>query len=91
MKDKSGSTTFVSPLYNVQSQRLEKKLIMCMTDAFFKYVEVVAIPDKSAPTVGSALFSRWLCVRGLPFEIISDNKKELCIENIQYSFNTNEN
>jgi hypothetical protein len=35
-----------------------KTLIMSMTDAFSKYVELVAIPDKSAATVGLALFSR---------------------------------
>jgi hypothetical protein len=49
-----------------------KKYIMCITDAFSKYVELVAIPDKSATTVASALFSRWLCRHGVPLEIVSD-------------------
>jgi hypothetical protein len=35
-----------------------KKFILCITDAFSKYVELVVIPDKSAPTVASAFFSR---------------------------------
>jgi hypothetical protein len=38
-----------------------KKFILCITNAFSKYAELVAIPDKSAQTVVSALFSRWLC------------------------------
>jgi hypothetical protein len=57
-----------------------KKFILCITDAFLKYAELVAIPDKSASTVASALFSRWLCRHGLPLEIISDNGKEFCNE-----------
>ena len=57
-----------------------KKFILCVTDAFSKYAELVAIPDKSASTVGSALFSRLLCRHGLPLEIVSDNGKEFCNE-----------
>jgi hypothetical protein len=53
---------------------------MCITDVFSKYVELVAIPDKSASTVASALFSRWLCRHGLPIEIVSDGGKEFCNE-----------
>jgi hypothetical protein len=49
-----------------------------VTDTFSKYGELDAIPDKSASTMGSALFSRWLCRHGLPLEIVSDNGKEFC-------------
>jgi hypothetical protein len=35
-----------------------KKFILYVTDAFSKYAELVAIPDKSATTLASALFSR---------------------------------
>jgi hypothetical protein len=35
------------------------KFLLCVTDAFFKYAELISIPDKSTPTVGLALFSRW--------------------------------
>jgi hypothetical protein len=48
----------------------KKKFIMCITDVFSKYAELVTIPDKSAPTVASALFSRWLCRHGLLLEIV---------------------
>ena len=57
-----------------------KKYIMCITDAFSRYAELVAIPDKTAETVAEALFQRWLCRHGLPLEILSDQGKEFCNE-----------
>ena len=53
-----------------------KKYILCMTDAFTKYVELVALPDKEALTVTSAIFSKWICRYGLPLELITDQGKE---------------
>ena len=53
---------------------------MVVTDAFTKYVELIAIPDKQADTIAQALFSKWLCRHGLPAEIVSDNGKEFCNE-----------
>ena len=53
-----------------------KKYILAMTDAFTKYVELVAIPDKEALTVTSAIFSRWICRYGLPLELITDQGRE---------------
>ena len=53
-----------------------KKFILCMTDAFTKYVELVALPDKEALTVTSALFNKWICRYGLPLELITDQGKE---------------
>jgi hypothetical protein len=35
-----------------------QKFILCVTDAFSKDAELVAIPDKCAATVASPLFSR---------------------------------
>ena len=35
-----------------------KKYILCMTDAFTKYAEMVAIPDKESFTVATAIFER---------------------------------
>ncbi len=89
-KDKRPTTYFSSPLpqCSMPNQRVNmdlfgplktlgsgKQYIMCITDAFSKYVELVAIPDKTATTVASALFSRWLCRHGLPLEIVSDGEK----------------
>jgi hypothetical protein len=55
---------------------------MCITDAFSKFAELIAIPDKCAETVANALFTRWLCRHGLPLEIESDQGKEFCNEKV---------
>jgi hypothetical protein len=57
-----------------------KRYILCMTDAFTKYVELVAIPDKEAVTVASAFFNRWICRYGTPGELITDKGKEFLNE-----------
>ncbi len=60
-----------------------KKFILCMTDAFTKYVELVALPDKEALTVTSAIFNRWICRYGLPLEIVTDQGREFCNKSIK--------
>jgi hypothetical protein len=57
--------------------RSEKKHILCIIDAFSKYMELVAIPDKMAATVASALFSRWLCRHGLQLKIVKGGGKRM--------------
>ena len=54
----------------------KNKYILCITDAFTKYAEVIAIPDKTAETVAAALFDKWFCRMGTPVQIHSDNGKE---------------
>ena len=55
-----------------------KKYILCITDAFTKYVELVAIPDKEASTIAAAIFHKWICRYGCPLQITTDNGKEFC-------------
>ena len=52
------------------------KMILCITDAFTLYAEVVAIPDKTAETVANELMIQWFCRFGTPVQIHSDNGKE---------------
>ena len=54
-----------------------KKHIMVATDAFSKWVEVVAIEDKAAPTVAAALFLMWVCCFGPPAQVVSDGARSL--------------
>jgi hypothetical protein len=42
------------------------KYILTITDAFTKYSEVVAIPNKEAETVADAGFTKWTCRYGCP-------------------------
>jgi hypothetical protein len=37
-----------------------------MTDAFTKYIELVALADKEAETTGEAIFNKWICRYGTP-------------------------
>ena len=53
-----------------------KKYILVITDAFSKYTELSAIPDKSANTVARSFFECWICRHGVPRSIVSDRGKE---------------
>jgi hypothetical protein len=46
---------------------------LVMTDAFTKYVEAIAIPDKQAETVAMEIFIHQICRFGSPVQIHSDN------------------
>jgi len=54
----------------------DKKYIMTLTDSFSKMVELVALPDKSAPTIAKAFFERWICRYGAPLQFVSDQGRE---------------
>jgi hypothetical protein len=56
-----------------------KKYIMCITDAFSTFAELIALSDKQAPKVAEALFSRWLCRHGLPLEIFQIKAKNFAM------------
>ena len=52
------------------------KMVLVMTDAFTKYAEVLAIPDKQAETVSMEIFIHWICRFGTPVQMHSDNGTE---------------
>ena len=60
----------------VKSSSNKNNYILCMTDAFSKYTEVVAIPNKEAETVASEFFEKWICRYGVPVQIHTDGGKE---------------
>ena len=53
-----------------------KRYILVITDAFSKYTELSAIPDKSANTVARSFFECWICRHGVPRSIVSDRGKD---------------
>ena len=57
-----------------------KKFILCLTDVFTKYVELVTIPNKEAFTVATAILNRWIFYFGLPLELVTDKGKETLIK-----------
>jgi hypothetical protein len=58
--------------------RKQKKFILCIINAFTKYVQLVTLPNKEAATVASAIFEHWICHFGTPIDLIVDQGKELC-------------
>ena len=52
------------------------RFIMVMTDAFTKYTELAAIPDKKAETIAQTFFERWVCRYSVPKVIVTDNGRE---------------
>jgi hypothetical protein len=55
-----------------------KKFILCITDAFTKYVELAALPNKEAATVAEAIFDKWICRFGTPIDLVTDQGTEFC-------------
>jgi hypothetical protein len=55
-----------------------KRYILTITDAFTKYVELVSLPNKEAPTVCKAIFNRWICRYSVPLQIVTDQDGEFC-------------
>jgi transposase InsO family protein len=52
------------------------RYILVMTDAFTKYAELVAIPNKEATTVAQAIMERWICRFSAPKELVTDQGRE---------------
>jgi len=51
-------------------------MVLCMMDAFTKFVEFDALEDKEAETMGEAIFHKWICRYGTPLESFLDSGKE---------------
>ena len=64
-----------------------KNYILCITDAFTKYVELVPLPNKEALTVAAAIFSKWICRFGSPLQITTDGGKEFTAKLTEELFN----
>jgi hypothetical protein len=52
--------------------------LVVMTDAFTKYVELAAIPNKTEDQVAKVLFERWFCRFSAPTVMVSDQGREFC-------------
>ena len=65
-------------LYGPLDSNSHNKYVCVMTDAFTKYVELCAIPNKKAETVARCFFRNWICRHSSPAIIISDGGKEFC-------------
>jgi hypothetical protein len=66
----------------------DKKFILCITDAFTKYVKLVVLPNKEALTVASGILNHWICRFGLPLELITDQGKEFTNKLAEHLFSS---
>ncbi len=53
-----------------------KKIVLCITDAFTKYSEVTAIANKEAEMVADTIYRDWFAKFGIPAQIHTDGGKE---------------
>jgi hypothetical protein len=51
---------------------------LCVTDAFTKYVQLMALPNKEAATFSSSSFNHLIYRLGVPAYLITDQVKEFC-------------
>ncbi len=65
----------------------DKKFILCITDAFTKYVELV-LPNKEVLTVATGILNHWICRFGLPLELITDQGKEFTNKMAEHLFSS---
>ena len=76
IEDAAGSrvhSDLVGPLWTRDGK---KKYLHVMTDAFTRYAEVAAIPNKEAATVARSLFTNWICRHSVMERLVTDQGSE---------------
>jgi hypothetical protein len=63
-----------------KSSDMGNKYVVTITDAFTKYTEICAIPNKEAVTVAGLILSKWIYMYGSPAIIQMDRSKEFIIK-----------
>ena len=48
------------------------KYVLTITDYFTKWVIAIPLPNKTAKTTAEALYEHYICIRGVPSKILSD-------------------
>jgi hypothetical protein len=66
----------------------DKKFILCITDTFTKYVELLVLPNKEALMVATGILNCWICHFGLPLELITDKGKEFTNKMAEHLFSS---
>ncbi len=83
---KPGQWVYADLFGPLKTSDKDKKFILCITDVFTKYVELVALPNKEAPTVAEAIFDKWICHFGTPLDLVTDQGTEFCARMSQELF-----
>ena len=59
--------------------------ILTMFDTFTRWPEAIPIPNRKSPLVAKLIFERWICQKGVPKRIVSDQGRELVSKGIKPS------
>jgi hypothetical protein len=65
-----------------------KTFILCVTEAFTKYVKLVVLTNKEALTVVTRILNWWMCHFGLHLKLITDQGKEFTNKMVEHLFSS---
>ena len=51
--------------------------VLTIIDQFTRWPVAVPIPDRTSATIANAIFKYWICEKGVPYKIVSDQGREL--------------
>ena len=51
--------------------------VLTIIDQFTRWPVAVPIPDRTSATIANAIFKHWICEKGVPYKIVSDQGREL--------------
>jgi exodeoxyribonuclease III len=57
--------------------------ILTIIDHFTRWPVAVPIPDRTSATIANVIFKYWICEKGVPYKIVSDQGRELVSQGIQ--------
>ena len=58
--------------------------ILTMIDVFTRWPVAVPIPSRETRLIGKVIYHRWICEKGVPLQIVSDQGRELVSKGIKY-------
>ena len=71
------NTLFIgTAAYTLRSRTRQYKRVLTMVDAFTRWPVAVPIKDRSSASIASAIYKHWICEKGTPMKIVSDQARE---------------
>jgi transposase InsO family protein len=63
-----------------------KKYILCITNAFTKYVQLVTLATKEVAAISKPTYKLWICQFSAPINLKTDQAKEFCARTAEQLF-----
>lgn len=87
-KSTTPNTEILVDIFQMPNQSDKKKnFILCITDKYTQYAELIAIKDDQEDTVAEAIFISWMMRYGIPSKISINEEEQFC-ENVSDKFST---